>query len=778
MAAVALVLQIASSDARKLAILRKKNGNGSGGPAFLAPSGSLVEVTPSWYGPEDGGYGASILWHRGGSDQDEDEVDGPLDEVEGAEQQTREETKIQISLSSVETSPPSSATPSELAKKASPQSNPNKKKSNAVGDPDGNSSDGETSDDEDELREDLEELERMILEQERLRRESGEEGDGSKDFDTLIELAGRRDEMRRRISEMEEELSRRKAEDALSDDESLDAGEDNATDDEAGESTSYSLTGTNLPREDGILKRSRRYKRGSIFKSKSARSRNASSTGGADAGKRAGAEAIPTTVDGTTFDSLLISALGPLVHLPPPHPRLPCADGSVDLKTVDIAARRRLDRRTLYHGLLAEMGGSHTHVKSDGRNSKSEQSDGKSSEDEKKGKEKIDSMIRRRYLDPETSRQLKGALSLACQPSWRKRLVPSSADNDYNESEMWEGHRTGVCLYPDAIEEDDDEDEIAEVENQAPRFFGPPPSDAEEVPIPAAPKRVWRATMAQQETAGMALAHSLGCGLALIDDELLSGVRERVAQSLEELSEKSEEKQTINPEELRNGSLIGHLCRLASDGKFGQNAECRYGRISDRMARDMELGLDDDNDDLAVESLRLMREDERSWFEPIEAAEPEQTTREDGGEDEKTVEESSEDGEAGTLPLVLFLRSDSSPSLLRSKSSVESLARQTLSDDGIHLLMVGGNGVDASSSSLPSEARQGVAAVGRKRTSSGMGEFQGQSHQQGGGVPFAFMSNHPPGSPEFNAQMQVRASTIISRRAKLSRMFGFSTEQY
>ena len=546
-----------------------------------------------------------------------------------------------------------------------------------------------------------------------------------------------------------------------------------------------------MPQEDGILKRSRRYKRGSIFKPKSSR-RNASSAGGAGAGEQAEVEAVPTTVDGTTFDALLISALGPLVHLPPPHPRLPCAEGSVDLKTVDIAARRRLDRRTLYHGLLAEMGGSHTHVRSDGGSAKSEPGDGKSnSEDEKKGKEKIDSMIRRRYLDPETARQLKGALSLACQPSWRKRLVPSSTpDGDEDDSEIWEGHRTGVCLYPDAADEEDDEDEAEQVDNSAPRFFGPPPSEAEEVSVPATPKRVWRATMAQQETAGMALAHSLGCGLALIDDELLSGVRERIAKSLEELSEGGDERQTINPEELRNGPLIGHLCRLASDGKFGPKAECAgYGRISDRMARDMELGLDDGNDELAVESLRLMKEDERSWFEPIiKAAEPEETTEEDGDEDaradEKTDGEAGEETESTTatepLPLVLFLRSDSSPSLLRSKSAVESLARQTLSDDGIHLLMVGGNGVDASSSSLPSEARQ--AAGGRKRPSGGTGGFQGQFHhhqqqpqqqqqQQGGGVPFAFMSNHPPGSPEFNAQMQVRAgqeSGVCSCTSQLS----------
>jgi len=49
-AAAALVLQIASSDARKLALLRKKNGNGSRGPAFLAPldrgSGNPVVVVP------------------------------------------------------------------------------------------------------------------------------------------------------------------------------------------------------------------------------------------------------------------------------------------------------------------------------------------------------------------------------------------------------------------------------------------------------------------------------------------------------------------------------------------------------------------------------------------------------------------------------------------------------------------------------------------------------------------------------------------------------------
>ena len=46
-----------------------------------------------------------------------------------------------------------------------------------------------------------------------------------------------------------------------------------------------------------------------------------------------------------------------------------------------------------------------------------------------------------------------------------------------------------------------------------------------------------------QETVLAALAHSLSCGMALIDDEALDGVRAKVERSLKDLAAKGEAKE-------------------------------------------------------------------------------------------------------------------------------------------------------------------------------------------------------------------------------------------
>ena len=76
---------------------------------------------------------------------------------------------------------------------------------------------------------------------------------------------------------------------------------------------------------------------------------------------------------------------------------------------------------------------------------------------------------------------------------------------------------------------------------------------------------------------------------------------------------------TTNPEDQWNSALIGHLVRLGDRGRFQSEERCgkgqAYGRVSDRMKRGMEVGQDDPNTKLAVENLRLMKEDQRSWIE-------------------------------------------------------------------------------------------------------------------------------------------------------------------
>ena len=88
-----------------------------------------------------------------------------------------------------------------------------------------------------------------------------------------------------------------------------------------------------------------------------------------------------------------------------------------------------------------------------------------------------------------------------------------------------------------------------------------------------------------------------------------------------------------NPEDQWNSALIGHLVRLADGGRFQSEERCgkgqAYGRVSDRMKRGMEVGQDDPNTKLAVENLRLMKEDQRSWIEPPGAIVTEAATDEE-----------------------------------------------------------------------------------------------------------------------------------------------------
>lgn len=695
------------------------------------------------------------------------------------------------------------------------------KKYNAVGDPNGNDSSSDSESDEEDEEEE-EELRKEMMEE--LRKEmtsattasstSGADEEGNS-FEVMMELASRREGMKLKIEEMERELEeRKKKRESEEDYEDLDemeymtdveeeedeeaengaVGSDDEEEEEeeedaaSYESTSYHMAGTDVAKEDEILKRQRKYKRGSVFKKDRRRSTAGTTTTSTTTDTTSSSvSTVKTTIDSDTMDRLLISAFQSMIFLPPPVPRLPSPDGSMSLRNIDVSSRRRLDRRTLYHGLLAELGGSHHHHK-----------DEKGSSSSKK-ENVVDSMIRRKYLDPETARALKGALSLACQPRWRERLMvgpthtssstttsakkqtsttsdststsstSSSTTTENNEEEddndeyadeevpgWW--YRGGVCLFPPM---DDDElllphsgrdmDKNRGGFAPPPQQFGPMEMDGDNngqggffgrpdlnnddemgggVPTPVRP---WRCTMGMQETVAMALAHSLSCGLALIDDEALASVRKSVEASLVDLSAANDDGEkpepTISPDELRNAALLGHLLRLANEGKLStsvESAKGTFGRISDRMERDMNLGLDDPNDDLAVESLRLMKEDERTWYE-----------------NDDIVKDEGKD--TSPLPLVLFVRSDSSSSILKSKSAVECLAHECVNKEGIHLLMLGGKGIDASTTVLPDRNQVGAASGRMKRLHS-------MPNQQG--KPFSFMSNFPPGSPEFSSQMQ------------------------
>ena len=874
-----------------------------GFPSFINENSKLVQHDTNNNIPQQQQelLESTIFLYRGGSSSgnsdNEDEIEietiNTLNKDTDHKVHTEDEIHVTSTTLTDNSSSQSETTPEVTVHKEVSKSSQTKKKSNAVGDPDGNSSDDESSSDEElDIMEELDEFEKELLFNE-LTKQSIQlnEKEQKGDFDTLIELAERREDMKRKISEMENELINRRKnngsgsgsleeEDDIVDkgkeeeqqkidldvelivEEELEEGgeeedeeneqeneNENASSSSSTSTTSYHLSGTDVAKEDDVLKRERKYKRGSIFKGGTSSSHNkrrktsSSNSGGKTksipqqttaSSPPVSVVSIPTTISKSTFDAILIKAFQSMIYLPPKQPRLPSPTGSVSLRNVDVSSRRRLDRRTLYHGLLAELGGSHNHNhhlvndKGDDNDKENGSTTKKNVETNNKKDNSIDSMIRRRYLDVETSRSLKGALSLACQPKWRERLIvknheydggggggmvttkaTTKKDNEEDEDLIptsW--HRGGVCLFPTS------DDDIVGLFDDASSSFssnrrgsshrhqqsqsfmgpqqgmggmdgGPPPpqgffgpmqqQEDEDGSLGVGPSssttpKPWRCTMGMQETVAMALAHSLSCGMAIIDDEALDDVRESVEYSLNELATKMKKKSdeeeegdekgdaappTINPEELRNSALLEHLVRLANDGKLGcgeqgtfGNAEAEtgnvdkkvkatgFGKISRRMARDMELGLDDPNDDLAVESLRLMKEDEKQWFETI---------------DEKQEEES--ESTKTPQPLVLFLRTDTSSSILKSKTAVETLAQECVKKDGIHLLMLGGKGIDASTTSFPVQEGAGQGVAGG--LTNGRFNRQPSMHNQPqGGSPFSFMSNFPPGSPEFNAQMQ------------------------
>ena len=115
---------------------------------------------------------------------------------------------------------------------------------------------------------------------------------------------------------------------------------------------------------------------------------------------------VVTTVDSATFDDMLVDAFQSMIYLPPSMPGtigtgLPSPDGSASLRNVVVASRRRLDRRTLYHGLMAELGGATSHGgqrandNDDGDDGAKGGGDG--GKRRKRKDNSIDSMIRRRY---------------------------------------------------------------------------------------------------------------------------------------------------------------------------------------------------------------------------------------------------------------------------------------------------------------------------------------------------------------------------------------------
>jgi len=285
--------------------------------------------------------------------------------------------------------------------------------------------------------------------------------------------------------------------------------------------------------------------------------------------KRTGASTLP----------LVVNSWLPHLYLPPSKKAL--AYMRENVRSLDASGKSRLDRRTLYGGLLLEFNSSGS---------------------------------TRKYFTKETLQRLKGALSLATQPQWRSTYSQTS----------------GIMLY------DCDNDNCG-------------------------------ATLSMQETIAMALAHSLECGFVVLDDFVLSMVRQQFMQQ-----------GGYSEDDVEPAFLIEKLLTFATEGQL-TSSNCATASIARDMESDLSTGLmDDPHDDRALQSCEEMSKWETKW------------------EKDKI----SKSGRK--LPIVLFLRASSSNSILKSKAAVEYLAQECTSPESIHLLILG-KGIDSTTSSLPPE---------------------------------------------------------------------------
>ena len=298
---------------------------------------------------------------------------------------------------------------------------------------------------------------------------------------------------------------------------------------------------------------------------------------------------------------------------------------------MDQYSKIRLDRRTLYAGLLLEWTLQSTS---------------------------------RKFLSKATSQSLQAALSMATQPQWRQAFPQSS----------------GIMLYSTG-------------------------SDGTAAGTP---------TLAMQETIAMALAHSLGCGMVVVDDTVIANVRNQL--------------QGYPEDDIKPAALLEGLLTMAKEGKLTTSS----GSVVERIQMDLETGLEDPFDDRVKTSC----DDMELWE----------------GEAKMTDREVTD-----SRPLVVFVRTQASTSLFKSKSAVEYLMQECTSADSIHLLVLG-KGIDATTTTLPVEVPDLTTPPAQQQHQSPPFGEGGEPMMDGNSPWFGFSAqnqnasgqNDPEGSRRFN----------------------------
>lgn len=379
-------------------------------------------------------------------------------------------------------------------------------------------------------------------------------------------------------------------------------------------------------------------------------------------------ETLKTSYDQTR----LLRAWNSFIYFPPTPSALSFL--SENARLFDSSSKNRLDRRTLYAGLLLEWGAADSQRSS----------------------------TTRKFLPVSSSQALQAALSLATQPQWRQSTPRLSGIRLYSDDENAIGSTLGM------------QETIA-------------------MALVSCSRRGRYSMLLVYFVAHLPLlftfifaslflflcvpyqAHSLCCGMLILDDHVISKVRHQMASF------------DLSDEAMKPAALIQSLLSLATRGKLiaGENS----GSISACMKRELLLGLDDPYDERATISCDDMSVWEKEWRKNL------------GNESslkKKLVK---------PLPLLVFIRTNNSMNLLKSKSAMELLMHECTSHDSIHLITLG-KGIDATTSSLPKEVvkdSQGLQENPDKEIE-GSAPWFGFSNQNKN----ASGHNDPEGSRRFN----------------------------
>lgn len=200
--------------------------------------------------------------------------------------------------------------------------------------------------------------------------------------------------------------------------------------------------------------------------------------------------------------------------------------------------------------------------------------------------------------------------------------------------------------------------------------------------------------------------------MVILDDSILASVRQRL------LRNGSTENET------KPAALIKHLLMLARNGKLLRTNTTVGASISDCMRSDLRSGMDDPFDERAMTSLEEMQRWENMT--------------------QYNLTENASNESYDSIPLVIFLRTQHSSALLRSKSAVETILSECNSTDSRNFLVLG-NGVDASTTTLPQEGQTTQRSSQPQQGQGSSPWFGFTPHNQN-----ASGQNDPEGSRRFN----------------------------